>query len=102
MKNVKISQIKLKEEASDQDKNKKYELYSPQINASKGRISFSNNNPLVDLFAPQSTTNKNYSSNDKVYSLSQFKKNEFISKSKQSNSIIPNKTNLSVNNSISN
>jgi hypothetical protein len=100
MKNVKISQIKLKEETSDHDKNRKFELYSPQINASKGRISFSNN-PLVDLFAPQSTTNKNYSSNDKAYSLSQFKKHEFISKTKQSNSIIPNKTNVSVNHLIS-
>jgi len=99
MKNVKICQIKLKDDSSENELNKhrKLELYSPQI-TSKSRFSYSNNNPLVDLFSPQSITNKNYSSNDKAYSLSHLKKNEFSLKNKQINThnLAQTKTNLSV------
>lgn len=101
MKNVKICQIKLKEDTPDTDLNKhrKLEMYSPQI-TSKGRFSYSNNNALVDLFGPQTTTNKNYSSNDKAYSLSNLKKSDFSLKTKQNNQINgnQNKTNLLVSN----
>lgn len=99
MRNVKISQIKVKEDSTDLEKTRKYEVYSPQITTSKGRFSYSNNNPLVDLLTPQSTTNKNYSSNDKAYSISHVKKNEFNLRTKQNSSSIQNsKTNLSISN----
>jgi hypothetical protein len=99
MKNVKISQIKVKEDSLEIEKNRKFEVYSPQITTSKGRFSYSNNNPLVELFAPQTTTNKNYSSNDKAYSLSHIKKNEYSSKSKQGGLNNPtSKSNVSVSN----
>ena len=101
MKNVKISQIKLKEDSTDSDFNKikKLELYSPQF-AKKGRFICSNNSPLVDLSGSHSTTNKKYSSNDKAYSLSHLKKNELSLKTQQNNSsnLNKNKTNLSVSN----
>ena len=96
MKNVKNFQIKLKDDTSDPNiyKHKKLDMYSPQVN-SKSRLNSSNNH---DLVVSQSISNKNNSSNDKVYSLSNLKKNEFSLKSKQNNSNKNDKTNLCVNN----